>query len=333
MNHSCYSMINISEKLNTKRTAMAKGDIFLDTNTFELIAHKKLSKGDAISLAEIAGIMAAKRTADTIPLCHPLILDSIEMHFLLNANSNSITAYSFIQCFAKTGAEIEALFAVQTALLCIYDLAKAHTTDLKISEIEVIYKDGGKNNYNNLLEKIPEKFLKYITKNNINNSLFKNINFVIGTISDRASKKIYEDLSGNYLNKFINENGGNVCATFIIPDESKQIEQNITKYSNEKQYIIITTGGTGFSKRDITPDTLENICTREHYGIGEYFRKYGSQFTHLSYFSRSAVYEVDKSIVICLPGSLKAVQELSQPLAEIVPHIYSLIKGEFHDKL
>lgn len=332
MHHSCYSMINISEKVNTKRTAIAKGEIFLDINTFELIAHKKLSKGDAISLAEIAGIMAAKRTSDTIPLCHPLILDSIEMHFALNTSSNSITAFSFIQCFAKTGAEIEALFAVQTALLCIYDLAKAHTTDLKISEIELLYKDGGKNKFNNIIEKIPEKFLKYIPKNS-NNFLFKNINFIIGTISDRAAQKIYEDLSGSYLNKFINECDGKVCATFLIPDEAKLIEQNIKKYSDEKQYIIITTGGTGFSKRDITTDTLENICTREHYGVGEYFRKYGSQFTHLSYLSRSSVYEVDKSIVICLPGSLKAVQELSQPLTEIVPHIYSLIKGESHDNL
>lgn len=131
-------MVDVSTKPLSKRLARASGLIYLAPTTIQLIQENQMKKGDVLSVAKIAGIQAAKQTANLIPLCHPLLLDKIDLTFSINADSIQIE--SLVKCTGPTGVEMEALTAVATALLTIYDMCKAVDKHMIISEIKLLEK-------------------------------------------------------------------------------------------------------------------------------------------------------------------------------------------------
>ena len=131
-------MVNVGNKIIHQRVAVAEGKIFLNPTTIELIKQKKIIKGEVLNTSKIAGIQASKFTSKLIPLCHPLILDYVELNFKIG--KNKVTATSIVQCTGRTGVEIEALTAVSIALLTIYDMCKAVDKKMKITEIKLISK-------------------------------------------------------------------------------------------------------------------------------------------------------------------------------------------------
>ena len=137
------SMVDVTEKKLTHRTAIARGSINMASNTIELVESGGAKKGDVLSTARLAGIMAAKKTHDLIPLCHPLALTSISVDFNLNKESNSIEVIAKCGLRAQTGVEMEALTAVSVATLTIYDMCKAVDRHMLISDIRLISKTGG----------------------------------------------------------------------------------------------------------------------------------------------------------------------------------------------
>jgi cyclic pyranopterin monophosphate synthase len=137
-------MIDVADKAPTRRRAIARGRIRMNREAFDAIKHGRNPKGDVLAQAEVAGILAAKRTSDLIPLCHPLALDQVRVRFELAEEACSITAWCEASATAKTGVEMEALSGVSCALLAIYDLAKAVDPALTISGIHLAVKEGGK---------------------------------------------------------------------------------------------------------------------------------------------------------------------------------------------
>ena len=137
------SMVAVTDKKTTHRTAIARGFINMKSNTIELIESGGAKKGDVMSTARLAGIMAAKKTHDLIPLCHPLALTSISVDFKLHKEKNSIEVIAKCGLRAQTGVEMEALTAVCVATLTIYDMCKAVDRDMQISDIRLISKTGG----------------------------------------------------------------------------------------------------------------------------------------------------------------------------------------------
>jgi cyclic pyranopterin monophosphate synthase len=135
------SMVNVGHKPEVVREAVARGTIFLQPETVELVRDNAMKKGDVLTVAEIAGIQAAKRTPDLIPLCHPLILDHIAVKASLQANGVEVTAS--VRCAGKTGVEMEALTAVSIALLTVYDMCKAVDKAMVISNITLSEKKKG----------------------------------------------------------------------------------------------------------------------------------------------------------------------------------------------
>lgn len=131
-------MVDVGEKIVQRRTARASGRIALAPATVDLIRKNQMKKGDVLTVAQVAGIQAAKRTADLIPLCHPLMLDSIEVEMELQ--DDGVTATSEVRCDGRTGVEMEALTAVSVALLTIYDMCKAVDKDMRIGDIHLIAK-------------------------------------------------------------------------------------------------------------------------------------------------------------------------------------------------
>jgi cyclic pyranopterin phosphate synthase len=137
-------MVDVSDKPDTERIAIAKGEVVMKVETLELIHQSRLKKGDVLTTAKLAGIMAAKQTANLIPLCHPLQLTHIDIEFELNQQLPGILIQSTARSTGKTGVEMEALMAVSISALTIYDMAKAAEKTMRIQNIRLVEKHGGK---------------------------------------------------------------------------------------------------------------------------------------------------------------------------------------------
>ncbi|MCG6551356.1 MAG: cyclic pyranopterin monophosphate synthase MoaC [Candidatus Magnetominusculus sp. LBB02] len=138
------TMVDVTEKLTTRREAVAAGTITMSPETLSLVKTGGMPKGDVLSTARIAGIMGAKQTSVLIPMCHPIAITSVKIEFHINGEGNSIEAVAAVKTVGQTGVEMEALTAVSTALLTIYDMCKAVDKEMEISGIVLIKKTGGK---------------------------------------------------------------------------------------------------------------------------------------------------------------------------------------------
>ena len=138
------NMVDVSKKNDTLREAIAKGSIILNKEIINAIVENRNKKGDVLSTSRLAGIQAAKRTSDLIPLAHNLNLTKIEIEFSIDYENNMLHCEGLVRCYGKTGVEMEALTAVSVALLTIYDMCKSFSKNLSISKIMLLKKSGGK---------------------------------------------------------------------------------------------------------------------------------------------------------------------------------------------
>jgi cyclic pyranopterin phosphate synthase len=136
-------MVNVGHKPDTERVAVARGRVLMQPQTLQLIAEGNMKKGDVLGVAQLAGVMAAKRTSDLIPLCHPLLLSHIDVICSLNSAENCVDIEATVRLTGKTGVEMEALTAVAVAGLTIYDMAKAVDRTMQLIDVRVVHKAGG----------------------------------------------------------------------------------------------------------------------------------------------------------------------------------------------
>ena len=136
-------MVDVGEKPVTVRTAVAAGRVLVNRTTFDLIKNGGMKKGDVLTVAQIAGVMGAKRTSDLIPMCHPILIDGIDLELSLDEERLSVEIQASVSCGGRTGVEMEALTAVSTAALTVYDMCKAVQKDILISDIHLLEKTGG----------------------------------------------------------------------------------------------------------------------------------------------------------------------------------------------
>lgn len=142
--HGQARMVDVSSKSVTAREAVARGTIFMQPSTLEAIVKDEIKKGNALEVAKIAGIMAAKRTSSLIPLCHPIPLTAIDLNFAIDQARSSITIESTVKTSGQTGVEMEALVAVSVAALTMYDMCKAIDRAMRIGDIVLMKKSGGR---------------------------------------------------------------------------------------------------------------------------------------------------------------------------------------------
>ena len=140
-------MVDIADKASTSRRAIAAGRIVMQVQTLELIRQGKHKKGDVLGVARIAGIMATKRTADLVPMCHPLALTHVSIEFETDVEQSAIECTVTAETRGQTGVEMEALTGVQVTLLTIYDMCKAVDRGMVISEVRLLEKSGGKSGH------------------------------------------------------------------------------------------------------------------------------------------------------------------------------------------
>lgn len=137
-------MVDVSAKETTSRVAVARGEIRMKPTTLAMIKEQKMAKGDVLAVAQVAGIMGAKKTADIIPMCHPLMLSGVDISFNINEAESKIEIQATVKNSGQTGVEMEALTAVSVAALTIYDMCKAVEKGMVISDIYLVKKSGGK---------------------------------------------------------------------------------------------------------------------------------------------------------------------------------------------
>lgn len=138
------AMVDVSDKDVTRRTATAKGSVTMRKETLKLVMDGEVKKGDVLSVARLAGIMGAKRTAELIPLCHPLPLNAIDVELTCDPKRGAVDIVATCRMEGRTGVEMEALTAVSVAALTVYDMCKAVDREMKLTEIRLTHKSGGK---------------------------------------------------------------------------------------------------------------------------------------------------------------------------------------------
>lgn len=136
-------MVDVGEKPVSVRTAAAAARVLVNERTFELIRSGGMKKGDVLTVAQIAGVMGAKRTPDIIPMCHPILIGGINLELHLDEERRSVEIEASVSCDGRTGVEMEALTAVSTAALTVYDMCKAVQKDMVVTDIRLLRKTGG----------------------------------------------------------------------------------------------------------------------------------------------------------------------------------------------
>ncbi len=301
-----FKMIDVGRKRPTRRRAIAAGTITMNAEAFEKVKSGTLPKGNVLALAEAAGITGAKKTPDLIPMCHTLPLDQVTVHCALNDRENSITVYCQAAAFAKTGVEMEALAGASAALLTIWDLTKGVDPALRIGDVKLLVKTGGKSGIWVHPEGIPDWLAKQLP----DTESLKGKKAAVLVMSDRAFQGEYQDKSGPVLVELLKKAGAEMVEYKIILDDTREIAESIRAICRtHKPDILIASGGTGPGPRDVTPDVLKGISDRVLEGLGDLLRSESLHFTDTAWLSRMTAVMVGSTLVIAFPGSPKAVKE------------------------
>ncbi len=302
-------MIDISNKTKTLRTAVAQATLKLSNNTIELIHQNKIPKGDPLAVAKVAAVQSAKNTSQIIPYCHPIPVDFVGVEFEFGDRKIEVTVT--VKAIYKTGVEMEALTAASVAVLTIYDMTKMLDDSMEIIGVKLIEKTGGKSDFKTKYD--------------------KPLRAAVLVMSDSIAAKKKSDLSGKLIVERLTKESVDVVDYKIIPDELEQIVAELIKYSDEmKLDLVITTGGTGFSPRDCTPEAMLQVIEREVPGIPEAARVYGQERTPFSMLSRALAGLRGNTLIVNLPGSKKGVTESLDALFPALLHAFKMIQGGGH---
>jgi molybdenum cofactor biosynthesis protein MoaC len=301
-------MFDITDKIKTLRSARAQAIVKASNASIERILKNEVPKGNVIETAKVSSIIGAKRTPDLIPFCHNLSLNWVETE--ITTEDKQIIIEVTVKTTYETGCEMEALTAASCAALTVYDMLKPIDKDIEIHSVKLLEKKGGKSDFR---ETIPESFETGVL-----------------VISDSVHAGKKEDSAGkNILNK-LNEIGINKYEYKIVPDEVDSIRKEVINWYEKGFPLIITTGGTGLSPRDKTPEAILPLIETEIPGIMEAARGHGQLRTPYSMLSRGVAGLKGKTLIITLPGSSKGAQESMDALFPYIIHLYKMLKGGRH---
>lgn len=300
-------MFDVGDKSETLRTAIAQAIVKVEPTTIDLIKDGKSPKGSIFDAARLSATMAAKRTWDLLPYCHPIPIDSIKVDVSLKEKSIEVTVH--VKNIAKTGVEMEALTGACIAALTIYDMLKPVDEALSIQSVRLLKKSGG-------LKTFVERFDRELKA------------AVLVTSDSRGQS---DDQSGKIVIDKLVKNGFGIVEYRVIPDEANLLELELKRFCDElKVDIVMTSGGTGLGPRDITPETTKKVIEKEVSGVAESMRAYGQKRTPLSMLSRGIAGIRGTTVIINLPGSVQAVSESLDLLFPGILHIYKMLWGYKH---
>lgn len=305
-------MINITDKIKTLRSAIAQAIVSVSKKeTIDAVQNKTVPKGDVLAASQIAGLFGIKQTSNMIPDCHPLPIEFAQVRHTINGMD--IIIETEVHTVYRTGVEVEAMHGASVAALTIYDMLKPIDKEIEIKCIKLISKKGGKSQY-------AEKLSMGITAG-----------IIVCSDSVSAGKK--QDSAGKAIISKLEKSEIPVKEYCIVPDEIIAIQQKVQSLYDSKTDLIILTGGTGLSPRDVTPEAIRPMLDREIPGIGETARSYGQQLTPYSMLSRSLGGLKGNTLIVALPGSTRGASESMDALFPYLLHIFKITRNIPHEGL
>jgi molybdenum cofactor biosynthesis protein MoaC len=304
-------MVDITHKITTLRTAIAQAIVKVgSTETIDAVVNNTVPKGNVIEVSRTAGLFAVKNTSSAIPDCHPIPIEYTGIQFECSADSIKIEVT--VKTIYRTGVEVEAMHGASIVALTIYDMLKPIDKDVEISTVKLLHKKGGKSDYT--------------AKQN------PNLNVAVLVCSDSVSSGKKKDSAGKIITEKLEKLGLTISNYSIIPDEIKEIQNSVNQFCLKKIDLIILAGGTGLSKRDVTPEAIIPLIERRIPGIEEAIRSYGQERTPFAMLSRSVVGFKGNTLLMALPGSINGAAESIDAIFPSVLHLFQLLNGFDHGK-
>lgn len=302
-------MVNITHKSFSLRKAIATATVKTSQQqTIDAIEQRKVPKGDIFEFSRAAALFAIKKTGDVIPDCHPLPVEFAAITYKIEGLTVIISVE--VHTIYKTGVEVEAMHGASVAALVMYDMLKPIDKNVEIQNIKLLEKQGGKSD------------LKKYTG--------KSLQCAVVVCSDTVYKSEKEDTSGKAIIAVLEEYGFTDVDYTIIPDDFDVIQSTLKDYSAEGKDLVLFTGGTGLSERDVTPDAVGVLLDKQIPGIMETARSYGQQRVKTAMLSRGVAGFIKNTLAITLPGSKKGVQESMQALFPQVLHVFDVKENKPH---
>ena len=303
-------MVNITHKSSTLREAIAMGVLIVSKQeTIDAIVNRKVPKGDVFEFSRAAGLLACKKTYEVIPDCHPLPVEYTAITHEIDGLNIIIRVE--VHTVYKTGVEVEAMHGAAITALTMYDMLKPIDDSIEISSIRLEKKKGGKSD------------IKYAYPDTLRVAVI--------TCSDTVSKGLNIDKSGDVIEEKLKKHKLRVSHRQAIADEFDVIQATARQLIAEGNQLILFTGGTGLSPRDVTPDALRPLIEREVPGIMEAARDYGQQRTPYAMLSRGIAGFAGETLLITLPGSPRGAAESMDALFPYILHVFRVREGVRHD--
>jgi cyclic pyranopterin phosphate synthase len=302
-------MVNITHKSNTLRIAIATAILKVSKpETITAIQERKVPKGDVFEFARAAGLLGVKKTSDVIPDCHPLPIEFTAITYDISGLEVIITVE--VHTIYKTGVEVEAMHGASVTALTMYDMLKPIDKGVEISTIRLEKKSGG--------------------KSDLINGEGRELKSAVVVCSDRVSRGEMEDTAGKSIVTKLNLFGIDTTSYQVIPDEFDEIQSLVKALIRDNYDLIVFTGGTGLSSRDVTVDAILPLIERPIDGIMETARRYGQDRMPYAMLSRGVAGLIGNTLIITAPGSRKGASETIDALFPQILHLFKVIKGTGH---
>lgn len=302
-------MVDITHKITTLRTATAQATVTVSKpETIEALEKNKVPKGNVFEMAKTAGLFAVKNTHTTIPDCHPLPIEYTAVAYTIK--DLSIEIEITVKTVYKTGVEVEAMHGASVIALTMYDMLKPIDKGIEINSVKLLHKKGGKSSFK---DQNPSRLSAHII-----------------VCSDSITEGKKEDQAGKAIIRKLQNHNVQIQGYEIIPDDLETIRSKAFQLSDTVNLLIFT-GGTGLSMRDVTPEALEPILERRIPGVEEAIRNYGQDRMPYAMLSRSVAGTLGNCLILALPGSTNGASESMDAVFPHLLHVFKILRGAQHN--